>query len=99
MKYHNVGIQWGPYEQRSLLLYRQPWWTHLIDSFVSSVCSLSGHRWCNSALSNWAIRLGDRHMETFTVPVDRDLLSAYCQWSGEWNLDTDDEDESETLES
>jgi hypothetical protein len=98
MQFRDVRPQWGPYGQRALLVRREPWWTCLITSVVNGACWLSGHRWCNSALSHWAIRLGDRHADTFAIPVDRELLSAYCRWGGHWELD-DLDDESDPGES
>lgn len=92
MHFRSVVPQWGPYKQRALIVRREPWWTLLINSIVNSACWLSGHRWCDTALSHWAILLGDRHAEQFLIPMEPQLLSAYCRWSGQWDPDALDDE-------
>lgn len=93
MSVRSVLPRWGPGDRRSLVVRDEPIWTHLLGTVAAAACGLTGHRWCMSALSHWVTALCDRHSTTFVIPVDREVLAAYCTWAGVWNVDAEPDDD------
>jgi hypothetical protein len=101
MKVHTVG-----YRARNadggkgqliteMMVTRWPLWAWLLDALVMDVlCRITRHRFCNSALMNWAVRLGDSRTEIFLARVEPADIERWQRWR--WNepafWEDDDED-------